>query len=113
MSNKIPTIGKIWLVFLIVISSIGIVANILEAKNGIIYVISALACVGELFGTVYLIRGKGINYFYVYVASYLVNGILSIITGTDYSISFIIGFVFGLLINVSLTYLAAKNTFKK
>ena len=112
MSKKISTLGKVWLIFLIILSSAGVVGNLVSIKDGIVYLVSALACAGELFGAIYLIQGKGINYLYVYSGCYIVNGILSLVTGSDQSISYIIGFILGIFINIGLTYLAAKNTFK-
>ena len=113
MSNKISTLGKVWLIFLAILAGAGVITNLMAIGNGIIYVISALACAGELFGVIYLLRGKGINYLYVYGGCYLVNGVLSLISGTnEQSASFIVGFIAGLALNISLTYLAAKNTFK-
>lgn len=114
MSNKISTIGKIWLIFLMVLAAVGIVTNLMAIGNGIIYLISALMCAGELFGLIYLMRGKGSIYLFIYGGCYLVNAVLTIITGTeDKTTSYYVGFVLGIVINVGLTYLACKNTFEK
>lgn len=112
MFKKISTLGKVWLIFLAVVSVAGVVSNLMAAGNGIIYVVSAIACAGQLFGLFYLLQGKGINYLYVYSGCYLVNGVLELILQSDQSVSFIIGFILGLAINIGLTYLASKDTFK-
>ena len=112
MSKKISTLGKIWLIFLAVISVVGVVGNLMTAGKGVLYVVSAIACAGQLFGLFYLLQGKGIKYLYVYSGCYLVNGILELILQSDKSVSFIIGFILGILINIVLTYLASKDTFK-
>lgn len=112
MSKKISTLGKVWLIFLIVLSVIGVISNLMAASNGVLYIVSAIACAGQLFGLFYLLQGKGINYLYIYCGSYLVNGIVEIILETDKSVSFIFGFVLGIALNIWLTYLASKNTFK-
>ena len=112
MSKKISTLGKVWLIFLVVLSVIGVVSNLMAASKGVLYVVSAVACAGQLFGLFYLLQGKGINYLYVYSGCYLVNGILELILEEDKSVSFIIGFILGLVINIGLTYLACKDTFK-
>ena len=112
MSNKISVIGKIWLIFLIIVAGVGVVTNLMAVKDGIIFLVSALACAGELFGLIYLIQGKGINYLYVYGSCYLVNGVLVLIATSDFTVAYVVGFIIGLFINISLTYLACKNTFK-
>ena len=112
MSKKISTLGKVWLIFLVVLSVIGVVSNLMAASKGVLYVVSAVACAGQLFGLFYLLQGKGINYLYVYSGCYLVNGVLELILEEDKSVSFIIGFILGLVINIGLTYLACKDTFK-
>ena len=94
MSKKISTLGKVWLVFLAVISGVGVVSNLMAASNGVLYVVSAIACAGQLFGLFYLLQGKGINYLYVYSGCYLVNGILELILQSDKSVSFIFSSIF-------------------
>ena len=84
----------------------------MTAGKGVLYVVSAIACAGQLFGLFYLLQGKGIKYLYVYCGCYLVNGVLQLILQSDKSVSFIIGFILGLVINIGLTYLASKDTFK-
>ena len=102
MSKKISTIGKVWLIFLIVLSGFGVVSNLIAASSGIIYLVSAIACAGELFGLIYLIQGKGINYLYVYGGCYLVNGVLVLIANSaNNTTSYIVGYVIGIAINVT------------
>ena len=112
MSKKISTFGKVWLIFLAVVSVAGVVSNLMAVGDGVIYIVSAIACAGQLFGLFYLLQGKGINYLYVYSGCYLLNGVLGLTVRDDVTVSFIIGFVLGLAINIGLTYLASKDTFK-
>ena len=114
MSNKISTIGKVWLIFLLVLASFGTVTNLLVAGKGIVYLIFFIACAGEVYGLIYLLKGKGILYLCIYGASYIVNAILNIIVDSNnQTIPYIVGFIFGIFINIGLTYLATKETFKK
>ena len=113
MSKKIPTIGKVWLIFLIILAAVGVVSNLMYVGENIIYLVSALACAGELFGVIMLLRGKGINYLYIYGGCYLVNAVLTATLGTENSVPYYVGFILGIALNVGLTYLATKETFKK
>lgn len=113
MSKDIPTIGKVWLILMLVLAAFGFVANLLSVGSGIIYLISALACAGEAVGLFFILKGKGINFYYIYCGCYLVNGVLSYMANDDKSTAYLVGFVLGIAINLGLTYLAAKNTFKK
>ncbi len=113
MSNKISIIGKIWLIFLMVLATLGIVTNLMATKNGIMYLISAFMCIGELYGLIYLIRGRGITYLYIYGGCYLVNTVLSLIVTTNHDFAYYIGYVIGIILNIGLTYLACKKTFNK
>ena len=113
MSKKIPTAGKIWLIFVAVLATVGIFANAASAGKGILYIISAIACLGELFGLVYLLKGKGITYLYVYAGSYIVNAVLTAIASNEVTPAWFVGFVIGVAINIGLTYLSTKETFKK
>ena len=47
MSKKISTLGKIWLIFLAVISVVGVVGNLMTAGKGVLYFVSAIACAGQ------------------------------------------------------------------
>ena len=114
MSKDIPILGKIWLIFLCVVATFGVIANAIAIPQGIVYAISALACVGEIVGIIFMLRGKGIVYFALYFGCYLVNTILAAIVGTqEQSVAQWIGTVLGVVLNFVLTYLSAKKTFKK
>ncbi|MBQ6538712.1 MAG: hypothetical protein IJL76_00340 [Bacilli bacterium] len=113
MSGKISRIGKIWLLFLLLIAILGIVTNFMTVSKGYLYAISGIACIGEAIALFYLLKGRGIKFFWLYCACYIVNVVVSLDTTKDINTSFIIGFVIGILINIELTFLAAKRTFKK
>ncbi len=111
MSKKISTLGRVWLVFLIVLGFLGFVSNLASFQKGSVYLVSAIACAGELYAAINLLKGKGINYLYVYGGCYLINSVLSFTSTPDTSAAYLIGFVLGVAINIALTYLSAKNTF--
>ena len=49
----------------------------------------------------------------MYGGCYLVNGVLVLIANSaNNTTSYIVGYVIGIAINICLTYLAVKNTFK-
>ena len=113
MSDKISTLGKIWLILVMILSALGIITNLLAVGSGIIYLVSALMCGLELFGLIYLIKGKGITYLYLYGVGYIVNAIITLVMTADKTTSYYVGFVIGIAINIGLTYLACKKTFNK
>ncbi len=114
MAKEIPILGKIWLCFVAVLAVIGVVTNAMAIpEGGTVFVISMLACAGELVAVIFLLLGKGMTYFFVYAGCYLVNAVLTLMFTTDTSVAYYVGFVVGIAINIGLTYLSAKDTFKK
>lgn len=113
MSEKIPTIGKVWLIFILVIASIGVISNALAINAGYIYIISTLACIGEVVALVYMLKGKPLPYLYLYIGCYLINAILVVSLQNNYSAPSVVGYIIGLLLNIGLTYSSIKNTIDK
>ena len=113
MSRKISRIGKIWLIFLLILAILGIVTNFMTVSKGYVYAISGIACIGEAISLFYLLKGRGIKFFWLYCISYILNVVVSLDTTKNINTSFIIGFVIGIFINIDLTFLASRNTFKK
>ena len=98
MSKNIPVLGKIWLTFIGIMATIGVVSNFAATLNGIVYLISAIACLAELIGIIFMLKGEGLPYLGVYAAAYILNAVLVFITtnnSTDlyWSIGFILGIV--------------------
>jgi len=112
MSKEIPTAGKVWLIIICIIAALGIVGNFASAGEGIEYIISAIACVGEVVAIIFLLKGKGLPFLGLYAGCYLINSIMSLIASSDKTTAYIIGFVFGIAINFALTYLSVKKTIK-
>ena len=112
MSKEIPTIGKVWLIILCVIAVIGVITNFAAAGQGIVYIISACACVAELVGLVFMLKGKGLIYYCMYSAAYIVNAVLVAIASSQVNASWLVGFIIGVALNLGLTYLAVKKTLK-
>ena len=113
MSKDIPVLGKIWLCILFVLAAAGVIANLIGVGNGIIYLISAIACAAEVYGLFFLLKGNGAKYYLIYAAGYLVNVVITTIPTVQAgkaSVSYCIGLVLGLCINLGLTYLSAKKT---
>lgn len=113
MSKEIPTLGKVWLIFLAVVAAIGIISNFAAVGSGIIYLVSALACVAELVGLVFMLKGKGLPYYCLYGAAYIVNAVLVGIASSNVNASWFIGFIIGVCLNLGLTYLSVKKTLSK
>lgn len=113
MSKEIPTIGKVWLIFISVIATVGVVSNLLVVKEGLIYLLSAAACAGELVGLIFMLKGRGLNYLYLYSGCYALNAILVATLQNNISVSWLVGFLIGIAINICLTYLSIKSTIKK
>lgn len=113
MSKEISTIGKIWLIILCIIATFGIISNFIYAGQDIIYFISACACIAELVGLIFMLKGKGLVYLIIYSAAYIVNAVLVAMTTSQTNASWLVGFIFGVCLNIGLTYLAIKNSIKK
>ena len=118
MSKKIPTIGKVWIIAMIVIQFIGAISSIVAGFTNPVYIIPAILEIGAVVSLVMMLIGKGLPYFISYCACYGVGAIVSQLaswnnTAPAYVVGFIFGFIVGLAVNFSLTYLSAKNTFSK
>lgn len=115
MSKEISTIGRVWLIIMGILATIGVVTNLIATTKGIVYLVSAAACVAELVGVVFMLKGKGLVYFCLYSVGYVVNAVLVALVSSQVTASWFVGFVIGVCINIGLTYLAAKKTisFKK
>lgn len=120
MSEKIPTIGKVWLIAMAVIQGIGFITNIMAGfVSTPLFFITAALEVGAVVGAVLMVVGKGLPFYILYSVCYAVATIIVQFinpandTTTTTFVSTMIGTVVGLAINLLLTFLAAKNTFKK
>ncbi|MDO4996639.1 MAG: hypothetical protein Q4E69_05620 [Bacilli bacterium] len=113
MSKDIHIIGKIWLFFMGALATIGIVTNLLAASQGITYIISACACVAELVGVIFMLKGKGLIYLCIYAVGYVANAVLVAMASSTVTASWFTGFIIGVALNVGLTYLAVRKTLKK
>lgn len=112
MSNKIPVLGKIWLCIILAIAVFGVFGNAANISKGAMYLISTIACVAEVVGLVFMLRGKGLLYFCIYIVGYITNAVLSFLVMENVETSFLIGFVTGVAVNIGLTYLSIKKTLK-
>ena len=110
MSKEIPTIGKVWLILMGIIATIGVITNFLAASKGMTYLISAFACVAELVGVIFMLKGKGLVYLCIYAIGYITNAVLVAIASSQVTAAWFVGFAIGVYINVGLTYLSVKKT---
>ena len=120
MSEKIPTIGKVWLIAMAVIQGIGIITNVMAGfvSTPLFFITAALEA-GAVVGAVFMVLGKGLPFYILYSICYAAATIIVQFinpandTATSTFVSTMVGTVIGLGINLLLTFLAAKNTFKK
>lgn len=114
MSKDIPTIGKVWLIAMAVIQSIAIVTSVLAGFVNPLFFVAAACEALAVVSAIMLLIGKGLPFFITYCVGYGVATVVAQLAGnSEEATSFYIGLVIGLAINFCLTYLAAKNTFKK
>lgn len=109
MSKKIPTIGKVWLILMIVIQSIAIVINGIAGFVSPLFFIIAACEILAVVSLVMLLLGKGLPFFITYCIGY---GAATIVVQllSDVSTAYFTGTIIGLAINFALTYLSVKNT---
>ena len=115
MSNKIPTIGKVWLILMLAIQGIGAVIALVAGFVSPLFFIAAALEISAVVALVFLLLGKGLPFYILYCVSYGVGSIISQIANPKQELTpaFMIGFAIGLAINFALTYLSVKNTLKK
>ncbi len=114
MSNKIPILGKIWIIAMIVIQSLGAAAGLLAGTVSSLFFLLAVVEIVVVVCAIMLLLGKGLLPYIGYCISYSVAKIASpIIAGKETPAAFIVGTIIGLALNLAVTYLAAKNTFSK
>lgn len=113
MSEKIPTLGKVWLIFLTVVQVISAVINLVAGFVNPLFFLIALLCVGAVVSLVFILQGKGKNYLISYCACYGIATVVSNFFADTVDTAKAVGLVIGLVINFALTYLAAKNTIEK
>ena len=118
MAKKIPTIGKVWLILMIVMQSFAMVTCIISGFVDPIYFIGAALEILAVVSLVMLLVGKGLPFFITYCIGYgagtiIVQLLNSKVADTELTAAFMIGVVIGLVINFGLTYLSVKNTLKK
>ena len=113
MSKEIPTIGKVWLIFLTVVQSIAIVTSVIAGFVNPLFFIAGVCEVLAVVSLIMLLLGKGLPFFITYCIGYGAGTIVAQLSGnTDSSTAFFAGTIVGLVINFALTYLAVKNTIK-
>lgn len=111
MSKNIPTIGKVWLILMLVIQSIAIIINVIAGFVNPIFFIVAVCEILAVVSLVMLLIGKGLPFLITYCVGYGAGTIISQFFGnSDASTAFLAGTIVGLVINFALTYLSVKNT---
>ena len=120
MSEKIPTIGKLWLIAMAAINGLGIITNIVSGFTSTpLFFITAALEVGVTLGLVMMVLGKGLPFYIIYTISYIPAAIViqyinpANNPSSSTFVSIMIQTVVVIVVNLVLTFLSAKNTFKK
>ena len=114
MSKKIPTLGKGWLFLMAAFAIMGFIGNIINLKeNIIIYILSAIACLVVFISIIFMLIGKGKTYYIIYSIGYIATSLLSINYDKVPKITWLIGFILGIVINLWLTYKSVEKTLVK
>lgn len=106
-SDDISGLGKAWLIFISVLAFFGFLANIYMLDTEIIYLISALVCLIEVYASFKILRTKKKIYFYLLSAAFICNAVISLYNdSTVRSGAYLVGYATGILLDIGLTYLA-------
>lgn len=118
MSKQIPTLGKVWLIILLILQVLGAILSFTLYNKNILYIALAVATAIEAILILLLLKGKEKTIFVAFLVCHFLNEALSlylqnIVKESNMTASLIIGTIIGLAINYGLTYLSVKNTLTK
>lgn len=118
MSKQIPTLGKVWLIILLILQVLGAISTLTLYNKSVLYIALAGVAAIEAILIFLLLKGKGKTVFIAFLICHFLNAALTlylqdIVKEANMVVPLIIGTIIGLAINYGLTYLSVKNTLTK
>lgn len=113
MSKDISTLGKVWLIILMLVQASWIIINFDKGFDEPNAFIASGVGVVVVISIIMMLIGKGLSFLITYYICYAIASIFSQFTNRERAISFYIAFTISTLINYIITYIAIRKTIKK